>query len=58
MKQHILSVHEDNKPFKCDICDFMSSLKSNLNRHVASVHEEKSHSNVRYVTTTVLEKLN
>ena len=30
-----------NKPFKCNICDYSCSTKSDLNRHVASVHEGK-----------------
>ena len=29
------------KPFQCDICDYSCSQKRDLNKHVASVHEEK-----------------
>ena len=35
------SVHEEKKPFKCDICDYRCSYKGSMNRHVSSVHEEK-----------------
>ena len=41
MKVHSLSVHEWNKPFKCDICDYSFSLKCNMNRHIVSVHNGK-----------------
>ena len=34
-------VHEGKKPFKCDICDYCSSRKSHMNRHIESVHEGK-----------------
>ena len=29
------------KPFKCDLCDYNSSQKRNLKKHVASFHEGK-----------------
>ena len=29
------------KPFKCDICDYICSFKSNLKRHIDSVHGNK-----------------
>ena len=41
MKTHVKSVHEGKKPFKCDICDYIFSLKGNLNQHAASVHKGK-----------------
>ena len=31
----------DKKSFKCDICDFSCSQYTNINRHVAFVHEGK-----------------
>ena len=42
MNQHIVSVHERNKPLKCDTYDYKCLLKCNLKQHVLSVIEEKS----------------
>ena len=39
MKTHVSMVHEEKKPFKCDICDYRCSQKSTIKTHVASVHE-------------------
>ena len=36
MKQHVLSVHEGKKPFKCDICDYSCSQKGHMKTHVAT----------------------
>ena len=41
MNQHIVSVHERNKPLKCDTYDHKCLLKGNLKQYVLSVHEEK-----------------
>ena len=41
LKKHIVSVHEEERPFKCDICEFRCSQKGNMTTHVASVHEGK-----------------
>jgi KRAB domain-containing zinc finger protein len=41
MIRHVASVHEEEKPIKCDICDYRFSQKSQMKRHVASVHEEE-----------------
>ena len=57
MNKHVASVHGGKKPFKCDICDLRCSQKGNMKTHVASVHEEKSHSNVTFVTTAVLKRV-
>ena len=54
MKTHVASVHEEKKPFKCDICDYSCSRKGNMNRHVSTVHEKISYSNVAFVITHVL----
>ena len=40
MNRHAL-VHEKEKLFKCDICDYSCSERSTLNIHVASFHEKK-----------------
>ena len=42
--RHVSSVHEGNKPFKYDICNYRSPCKGDLKKstfkkHVASVHE-------------------
>ena len=41
MIQHVASVHEGKKPFKCENCDKSFFYKSDMNKHVASVHEGK-----------------
>ena len=38
LKMHIESVHEQKKPFKCNICDVGFSHKGYLDKHI---HEEK-----------------
>ena len=40
MNKHVLSVHEEENPFRCEICDYSFPLKSKMNKHVVSVHEE------------------
>ena len=41
MKNHVASVHEGKKPFKCESCDYRFAQKSDMKRHVALVHEGK-----------------
>ena len=43
MNVHVESVHEEKKPFKCDICDFACAQKQSIIRHVAKKHEAKKH---------------
>jgi uncharacterized Zn-finger protein len=38
---HMVSVHEEKKPFECTICDASFAYKHHMNRHIVSVHEEK-----------------
>ena len=40
LNTHVASVHEENKPFKCEICDY--SCKASLETHVDSVHKRKN----------------
>ena len=40
LKYHMLSVHEKEKQFNCNLCDYSSVTKSNLNRHISDVHED------------------
>ena len=37
----MFSIHEGQKPFKCDICDESFTSKYCLKRHTASIHEGK-----------------
>ena len=54
IKTHAASVHEENKPFKCDICDHSCSRKSHIDTNVASAHNGKIQLNVKFATTTVV----
>ena len=38
---HIQIVHEKNKPFNCEICEFRFSKESKLKSHVDTVHKGK-----------------
>ena len=42
MRQHIASVHGNEKPFKCAICNHCFALKHNLTQHIKRVHEKKT----------------
>ena len=51
MNQHVLSVHDGKKPFKCDICSYSFDIKGNMNEYTVVnvvVH-------VTIVTTPVLK---
>ena len=39
--EHIESVYEAKKQFKCDICNYSCSIKKTMKTHVASVHKGK-----------------
>ena len=41
MKNHVESVYEGKKPFRCGICDNSCSSKSTMKTHIALDHEEK-----------------
>ena len=41
VQQHVASVHEGEKPFKRESCDYNSDLECNMQQHVASVHKGK-----------------
>ena len=41
LNQYVTSVHEENKQFNCEVCDYRSSRKFTLDHNVTSVHEEK-----------------
>ena len=38
----LMSVHDGQKPFKCNICDYSCSQKKYLTVHIASVHDGKN----------------
>ena len=42
MNRHIESVHEGKKPFECQVCDFYSSLKADMTKHVKSIHDDRN----------------
>ena len=39
--QHVRTVHEEIKPFMCEICQTSFSTKYVVERHIAQVHEKK-----------------
>lgn len=41
MRSHVIGKHMGLKPHKCDLCKFATSIKSNLGKHVRSVHKIK-----------------
>ena len=41
LKRHINLVHQENKPFKCKLCNIALAEKTYMNRHISSVHEGK-----------------
>ena len=48
LKKHIASIHEDEKPYKCAICDYKCSEKGNsfvevdnFTCQITSAHEKK-----------------
>ena len=41
LKNHVASVHEDNKPFKCDTCEYSCSEKQQMKLHFFKKHEGK-----------------
>ena len=51
--RHVSSVHEKRKPLKCDFCDYSCVQKVHLTKLSSG---EKTHSNVRFVTTIVIKK--
>ena len=36
--RHVASIHEEKRPFKCEICDYSCTEKRDISRHVGSVH--------------------
>ena len=38
---HISMVHDGNKSFECNLCQFATATENNLKAHIKSVHAEK-----------------
>ena len=55
MKKHVETVHEEKKPFKCEICDKLC-FKHYMKEPVESIHEGSKPFNVKCVTPPVLHK--
>ena len=41
LKQHVLGVHNPEKSFRCDICDYATAFKNNLEKHMQKHSSEK-----------------
>ena len=41
LRQHIKTIHNNQKEFKCDHCDYRSSSKANVYMHSKRVHEKR-----------------
>ena len=41
LDKHIMGVHEGEKPFKCELCEYTSTNKQHLSQHFQAVHEGK-----------------
>ena len=41
-KHHISSIHDENMPFKCKLCEERVSESGSLKTHIRSVHERKN----------------
>ena len=54
LNKHVASVHEGNKPFKCEVCDYRSAHWKDMFHQFM---KWKSHSNVKYVTTDLLKNM-
>ena len=39
VKSYVSSVHEGNKPYKCDRCEYIFEDVRNLYRHISSLHD-------------------
>jgi hypothetical protein len=53
MTKHVLSVHEEKKPFKCEICYYSCSENGSLNKHFIPFHEEKKY-DIKYLTHSII----
>ena len=42
LKRHVESVHEEKKPFMCNICSAIYARNETLKSHKTSVHERKN----------------
>jgi uncharacterized Zn-finger protein len=40
LKNHIQMVHENKKPYKCNLCEYSSFFHNDLRRHIECVHEK------------------
>jgi hypothetical protein len=40
LKRHVQIVHENQKAYKCDLCEYSSFLNNNLKMHIECVHEK------------------
>ena len=41
LQRHVKLVHKKVKDFKCQSCDFTTGLKSNLDRHLKTIHDNE-----------------
>lgn len=54
-KNHTLSVHDDKKPYKCEVCLSHFGQKSFLTMHIKSVHEKSDDYEKEFVQNSLLD---
>ena len=56
LNQHVTSIHDGKKFFRCIIFDTSFTKKNNLNKHIASVHENKKNPLIARPVTSTLKQ--
>ena len=41
----MVKIHNERKPFKCEICDYVSAFDSNLIKHIRNIHLKSNKKN-------------
>ena len=55
LNYHTESIHKNEKPHKCELCDTKFTRKSDLRNHTLRVHEKRSPLSVSFVMPSLQE---